>query len=91
MAFAWGGREENLGVPRTVVHHNFDHAIKRFMLTYQMPVGVAFQSKVSLAEYALNMVRDEIVQRGAAFRKRGGPLRSYATMPQLLPDLFHLA
>ena len=41
MAFAWGGRQENLGVGRTVLHRNFDRAVKRFMLTYQMPVGVA--------------------------------------------------
>jgi hypothetical protein len=36
MAFAWAGSEENLGVPRTVVHRNFERAIKHFMLTYQM-------------------------------------------------------
>jgi hypothetical protein len=41
MAFAWGGKGENLGVPRTVAHRNFDRAVKSFMLTYQMPVGIA--------------------------------------------------
>ena len=30
-----------MGVGRTVLHHNLDRAVKRFMLTYQMPVGVA--------------------------------------------------
>jgi hypothetical protein len=30
-----------MGVPRSVLHTNFDRAIKRFMLTYQMPVGIA--------------------------------------------------
>jgi len=34
-------RGENAGVARSVLHKNFDRAIKRFMLTYQMPVGVA--------------------------------------------------
>jgi hypothetical protein len=32
---------QNMGVPRSVLHTNFDRAIKRFMLTYQMPVGIA--------------------------------------------------
>ena len=34
-------RGENVGVRRSVLHKNFDRAIKRFMLAYQMPVGVA--------------------------------------------------
>jgi len=34
-------RAENTCVRRSVLHTNFDRAIKRFMLTYQMPVGVA--------------------------------------------------
>ena len=41
MAFAWAGREENLGVRRTVLHRSLDRAIKNFILAYQMPVGVA--------------------------------------------------
>ena len=32
---------ENTCVARSVLHTNFDRAIKRFMLAYQMPVGVA--------------------------------------------------
>ena len=32
---------ENAGVRRSVLHTNFDRAVKRFILTYQMPVGVA--------------------------------------------------
>ena len=32
---------ENTCVKRSVLHTNFDRAVKRFMLTYQMPVGVA--------------------------------------------------
>jgi len=32
---------ENTCVRRSVLHTNFDRAIKRFMLAYQMPVGVA--------------------------------------------------
>jgi len=34
-------RGENSGVARSGLHKNFDRAVKRFMLTYQMPVGVA--------------------------------------------------
>jgi hypothetical protein len=34
-------RGENTQVRRSVLHSNFDRAIKRFILTYQMPVGVA--------------------------------------------------
>jgi len=34
-------RGENMGVSRSVIHRNFDRAVKRFMLTYQMPVGIA--------------------------------------------------
>jgi hypothetical protein len=34
-------RAENAGVPRSVAYMNFDRAVKRFMLTYQMPVGIA--------------------------------------------------
>jgi len=30
-----------MGVSRSVIHRNFDRAVKRFMLTYQMPVGIA--------------------------------------------------
>jgi hypothetical protein len=30
-----------MGVPGSVAYRNFDRAVKRFMLTYQMPVGVA--------------------------------------------------
>jgi hypothetical protein len=41
MSYAWGSRGENTGVARSVLHHNFDRAVKRFMLTYQMPVGIA--------------------------------------------------
>lgn len=26
---------------RSVLHHNFDRAVKRFILTYQMPVAIA--------------------------------------------------
>lgn len=34
-------RGENSGVARSGLHKKFDRAIKRFILTYQMPVGVA--------------------------------------------------
>jgi len=34
-------RGGNTAVRRSVLHTNFDRAIKRFMLTYQMSVGVA--------------------------------------------------
>jgi hypothetical protein len=34
-------RGENSGVARSGLHKNFDRAVKRFMLTYQMPVGIA--------------------------------------------------
>jgi hypothetical protein len=34
-------KEEKSGVSHSDLHANFDRAIKRFMLTYQMPVGVA--------------------------------------------------
>ena len=34
-------REENSGVARSGLHKNFDRAVKRFILTYQMPVGAA--------------------------------------------------
>ena len=30
-----------MGVPHCVAHRNFDRAVKRFMLAYQMPVGIA--------------------------------------------------
>ena len=36
----------------------------------------AFQSDVPLTEYVRNMVHDHILQRGAAFRERGGALRA---------------
>lgn len=32
---------ENAGVRRSVLHTNFDRAVKRFILTYHLPVGVA--------------------------------------------------
>jgi hypothetical protein len=35
------GRGKNSGVAHSALHMNFDRAIKRFMLTYQMPVGIA--------------------------------------------------
>lgn len=34
-------RGEDTCVRRSVLHTNFDRAVKRFMLTYQMPVGAA--------------------------------------------------
>lgn len=34
-------RGENMGLPRSVAHKQFDRAVKRFILAYQMPVGVA--------------------------------------------------
>jgi predicted DNA-binding protein (UPF0251 family) len=34
-------RGENMGVSRSVIHRSFDRAVKRFMLAYQMPVGIA--------------------------------------------------
>ena len=36
----------------------------------------AFQSDVPLAEYVRDMVHDHILERGAAFRERGGALRA---------------
>jgi hypothetical protein len=36
----------------------------------------AFQSGVPLAAYVRGMVRDHILQRGAAFRERGAALRA---------------
>jgi hypothetical protein len=34
-------RGENMGVPRSVAHRDFDRAVKRFILTYHMPIGIA--------------------------------------------------
>jgi hypothetical protein len=34
-------RGENMGLPRSVAHKQFDGAVKRFILAYQIPVGVA--------------------------------------------------
>ena len=34
-------KEEKSGVSHSDLHTNFERTIKRFMLTYQMPVGIA--------------------------------------------------
>ena len=40
MQFSSQGRE-NLSVVQGVLHKNFDRAVKRFILTYHIPVGIA--------------------------------------------------
>lgn len=55
-------RGENSGVARSGLHKNFDCAIKRFMLTYQMPVGVAgLPAKERRDE--LEGLRDELAKK----------------------------
>ena len=38
---------ENTRVARSVLHTSFDRAIKRFMLTYQMPIDIAGLSQLA--------------------------------------------
>jgi hypothetical protein len=80
-----------MGVSRSVIHTNFDRAVKRYVLTYHAPVGVAFQSGAPPGSICEILCMMKSSKEGPLSVKEGPLLRSCATGPQLLLGLFYLA
>ena len=51
--------------------------------------ALAFQSDVPLAEYVRGLVHDHILERGGAFRERGGALRAFINTGKAWIIVYH--